>query len=61
VCCCLNPQGYTSATWNRTTILANNPLASAIVNNVTLKRAFYWTSHTFTHENLNNASLADTT
>jgi hypothetical protein len=52
-------QAYTSRAWNATRIVAASEIATALVTNATLRDAFLWTSHTFTHQNLNNATYTD--
>jgi hypothetical protein len=55
----LPTQAYNSSTWVKSAILAGDPVAAAIANNATLRRSFFWVSHTFTHQNLNNATYSD--
>jgi hypothetical protein len=58
-CNCLPQQAYNSSNWVEPAILAGDPLAAAIANNATLRRSFFWVTHTFTHQNLNNATYSD--
>jgi hypothetical protein len=57
--CTASPQAYNASTWVRSAIRNGDPLSGAIFRNATLRRSFFWVSHTFTHQNLNNATYSD--
>lgn len=53
---------YSSAPWSAARVLAGDPLAAAAsVAMVSGNSPFFFTSHTFTHQNLNNATSSDST
>jgi hypothetical protein len=35
-------------------------VAAAVVNDASIQQGFFWSSHTFTHQNLDNATVQDT-
>lgn len=48
------------STWSRSEILAADPLATMVINNQnSVVDRLHWCHHTFTHENLDNATLYD--
>lgn len=53
------PANYTSAAWDAAAIRAGDPLAASTFSNPSLVTGLNWVSHTFTHQNLNNATSAD--
>jgi hypothetical protein len=58
----LLPQGALnfSSQWSASQIRALDPVASAIASNANgIADAFWWSHHTFTHENLDNATAYD--
>jgi hypothetical protein len=49
-----------TAKWSASEIKANDPVAAAVIaNSYGLANAFWWSHHTFTHENLDNATSFD--
>jgi hypothetical protein len=66
--CCMTPrppprfQGALtfSSKWSPTQIRANDPVAAAVISNTNnVATSFWWSHHTFTHENLDNATSFD--
>lgn len=48
------------AAWNSTTFKVYDPVAAAIIDNINgIADGFFWSHHTFTHENLDNATFYD--
>jgi hypothetical protein len=52
-------QNYSSSQWDLNRILSGNPVAAAVVNDASIQQGFFWSSHTFTHQNLDNATIQD--
>jgi hypothetical protein len=52
-------QNTSAQWWDKPAILVGSLLGRTLLNNRTLTDAFLWTSHSFTHQNMNNATYAD--
>jgi hypothetical protein len=53
------PQKVDTKKWKKADLVSGSPVAAALADGSALQKAFFWTSHTFTHQNLNNATYHD--
>jgi hypothetical protein len=47
------------STWNITAFLAGDTLAAEVANNTATRNTFFFSHHTWSHQNLDNATLYD--
>jgi hypothetical protein len=52
-------QNTSAQWWDKPAILVGSLIGRTLISNRTLTDAFLWTSHSFTHQNMNNATYSD--